>query len=232
MKCDHLLGRKFDGEVYILASDVMESIAELKANLDKAIAERDGNQECIDALKGHIARIKEDNYKLKSSLEQEQSLRSHWNEDDYAMVNEIERLLNENAELKAENTKLKNKIKIYEDLGSCKKSCLALRHNQRRVESEIYKVTLKDKEMEELKQKLENVQASMYCDVVDANMDNRKLRRALWIARAKRAIEKIAWFKLWNASISTMNPEDGARQEYEKWKKNLGKFLKKAEEYK
>ena len=83
-----------------------------------------------------------------------------------------------------------------------------------------------------LNQKLENVQASMYADVVDANMENRRLRRALWIARAKRAIEKIAWFKLWNASISTMNPEDGARQEFDKWKKALGKFLKKAEEYK
>ena len=59
-----------------------------------------------------------------------------------------------------------------------------------------------------------------------------KTQRALWLARAKRAIEKIAWFKLWNASISTMNPEDGARQEYDKWKKNLGKFLAKAEEYK
>lgn len=59
----------------------------------------------------------------------------------------------------------------------------------------------------------------------------RRLTRALWIARARRAIEKIAWFKLWNASISTMNPEDGARQEYDKWKKNLGKFLKKAEVY-
>lgn len=83
----------------------------------------------------------------------------------------------------------------------------------------------------ELKAKIESVQASMYCDVVDANMENRRLRRALWIARAKRALEKIAWFKLWNASISTMNPEDGARQEYDKWKRNLGKFLKKAEEY-
>lgn len=84
----------------------------------------------------------------------------------------------------------------------------------------------------ELKQKLENVQASMYADVVDAGMRERSLRRALWIARAKRALEKIAWFKLWNSSISTMNPEDGARKEYDKWMKNLGKFLKKAEEYK
>lgn len=57
-------------------------------------------------------------------------------------------------------------------------------------------------------------------------------KRALWLARAKRAIEKIAWFKLWNASISTMNPEDGARQEFDKWKKALGKFLAKTEECK
>lgn len=66
-------------------------------------------------------------------------------------------------------------------------------------------------------------------DEVDAAI--KELKRALWLARAERALEKIAWFKLWNASISTMNPEDGARQEYDKWKKSLGKFLKKAEEY-
>lgn len=73
-----------------------------------------------------------------------------------------------------------------------------------------------------------------YCEEVIAceSAKNRKLKRTLWIARAKRAIEKIAWFKLWNASISTMNPEDGARQEYDKWEKALGKCLKKAEEYK
>ena len=84
----------------------------------------------------------------------------------------------------------------------------------------------------ELKQKLEDAKATAYTESVDAGMENRMLKRALWIARAKRAIEKIAWFKLWNTSISTMNPEDGARQEYDKWQKNLGKFLAKAEEYK
>lgn len=42
---------------------------------------------------------------------------------------------------------LNRKIKLYEDLGSCKKGCLALRHNQRRVESEIYRVKLKEKEI-------------------------------------------------------------------------------------
>ena len=70
-----------------------------------------------------------------------------------------------------------------------------------------------------------------FCEEVIAceSAKNRRLKRALWLARAKRAIEKISWFKLWNASISTMNPEDGARQEFDKWKKALGKFLKKAE---
>lgn len=81
----------------------------------------------------------------------------------------------------------------------------------------------------ELQVDIEGAKATAYADSIDAG---RRLQHALWIARANRAIEKIAWFKLWNASISTMNPEYGARQEYDKWKKNLGKFLSKAEEYK
>ena len=43
----------------------------------------------------------------------------------------------------------------------------------------------KDKEIAELKQKLENVQASMYADVVDANMEVRRLKRALYIVLAR-----------------------------------------------
>lgn len=69
-------------------------------------------------------------------------------------------------------------------------------------------------------------------DAYKLAVETKEAKHALWLARVKRAIDKIAWFKLWNASISTMNPKDGARQEYEKWKKALGKFLKKAEEYK
>jgi hypothetical protein len=89
-----------------------------------------------------------------------------------------------------------------------------------------------DKVIAELKAKLKDAKATAYTESVDAGMRERRLRRALWLARANRAIEKIAWFKLWNSSISTMNPEDGARQEFDKWKKNLGKFLSKAEVYK
>ena len=86
MKCDHLLGRMFDGEVYILASDVMEAVAEmkdklrdhcihcpvkmqeddvvayLKAKLEKTIAERDGNQVCIDALKAKLENVQASMY--------------------------------------------------------------------------------------------------------------------------------------------------------------------------
>lgn len=110
--------------------------------------------------------------------------------------------------------------------GQCSPSCVVYGANE--VDAAIAELKA---ENERLKAKLESVQASAYADSVDAGMRERRLRRALWLARANRAIEKIAWFKLWNASISTMNPEDGARQEYDKWKKNLGKFLKKAEEY-
>ena len=88
-----------------------------------------------------------------------------------------------------------------------------------------------DAEIAALKAEIESLKASHYAEMVDAGMRERRLNRALWLARAKRAIEKIAWFKLWNGSISTMNPEDGARQEFDKWKKNLGKFLKNVEEY-
>ena len=40
----------------------------------------------------------------------------------------------------------------------------------------------KDKEIEELKQKLEDVQATAYADSVDAGMRERRLRRALYKA--------------------------------------------------
>lgn len=108
---------------------------------------------------------------------------------------------------------------------------LKTKHHRERHEY-IEMAAMLRRENAELKAKLEDAQASAYAESVDAGMRERRLRRTLWIARAERALEKIAWFKLWNASISTMNPEDGTRQEFDKWKKNLGKFLKKAEEYK
>lgn len=52
----------------------------------------------------------------------------------------------------------------------------------------------KDKEIEELKKKLEDVQASMYADVVDANMEVSRLRRALWLARASEASKEVNYW--------------------------------------
>ena len=45
-----------------LKKDVDESIAELKQKLDKAIAERDGNQVCIDALKEKLENVQASMY--------------------------------------------------------------------------------------------------------------------------------------------------------------------------
>jgi len=102
------------------------------------------------------------------------------------------------------------------------------------LKSEADKVfAQKDKEIAELKEALQESENARYeagADAADYYQENSRLKRALWLARANRALDKIAWFKLWNSSISTMNPEDGARQEFDKWKKNLGKFLKKAKQ--
>lgn len=58
----------------------------------------------------------------------------------------------------------------------------------------------------ELKQKLEDVQASMYADVVDANMEIRKLKRALWLARAERSkSEKDYWGHIYNEDCGEFN---------------------------
>lgn len=54
MKCNELkvYSQCYDGTdgLFYLKSEVDEAIAEIKAKFDKAIAERDGNQVCIDAI--------------------------------------------------------------------------------------------------------------------------------------------------------------------------------------
>lgn len=94
----------------------------------------------------------------------------------------------------------------------------------------------------ELKAKLESVQASMYSDVVDANMENRSLKRALWLARAERAKEKqqLFHFSLGYEKLCIdgfYDPYSGRRELSPKqWIKVFNKvevkLLKKAEEYK
>ena len=101
------------------------------------------------------------------------------------------------------------------------------------------------KENAELKQKLEDVQASMYADVVDANMENRRLKRALWLARAEMAK---AWFCYWCArfgvesgftkcdingySVNTTRTLRTIGDWINLWKNVEQKCMAKAEEYK
>lgn len=51
-----------------------------------------------------------------------------------------------------------------------------------------------DAAIAELKAKLEDVQATAYTESVDAGMENRRLKRALWLARAELAhVTTLLW---------------------------------------
>lgn len=60
---------------------------------------------------------------------------------------------------------------------------------------EVYLKDEVDAAIAELKQKLEDAKATAYADSVDAGMRDRRLRRALWLARAYRAeARKNYWY--------------------------------------
>ena len=73
----------------------------------------------------------------------------------------------------------------------------------------------------ELKQKLEDAKATAYAESVDAGMRERRLKRALWLARAEMA-RTSAWV-FWSRKDD---------YNYNKWKKVERKCRAKAEEYK
>ena len=54
------------------------------------------------------------------------------------------------------------------------------------MERPVYLKEDVDAAIAELKQKLEDAKASAYADSVDAGMKNRRLKRALWLARSYR----------------------------------------------
>ena len=97
----------------------------------------------------------------------------------------------------------------------------------------------------ELKQKLEDAKATAYAESVDAGMENRMLKRALWLARAKRATEKADSFidiKVTYNGVCNIDhsiyPQNNARRMLtcdewlDVWTNVWEKCLKKAEEYK
>ena len=102
------------------------------------------------------------------------------------------------------------------------------------------------RENERLKAKLESVQATAYTESVDAGMRERKLKRALWLARAERAASWQIHFSLChNHSIEREFSINGASMPCEGmatmrtakdwamiWKKVERLCLKKSEEYK
>ena len=102
-----------------------------------------------------------------------------------------------------------------------------------------------DEAIAELKAKLESVQASMYCDVVDANMENRRLKRALWIARENSADGQFIYWcarfavesgftkaDIRGYSVNTNRRLRMIREWIEKWKNVRSKCKYKAEKYK
>ena len=61
------------------------------------------------------------------------------------------------------------------------------------------------KENAELKKKLEDVQASHYAEMVDAGMENRRLKLALWLARAERARAMSVYWYVKKTEITNWN---------------------------
>ena len=92
---------------------------------------------------------------------------------------------------------------------------------------EVYEAVEVDAAIAELKQKLENVQASMYCDVVDANMENFKLERELRHHKYKRCMAMAFWC---SAELGMLvSTWEFKIKHYKKWQ---NRWLKIAEQFK
>ncbi len=97
-----------------------------------------------------------------------------------------------------------------------------------------------DAAIAELKQELENAKASAYAESVDAGMENRRLKRALWLARAARARSMKTYEELDNYTRNHLNRNSRwdyiSSQRYDcwfyAWDECEQKCRKKAEEYK
>ena len=99
-----------------------------------------------------------------------------------------------------------------------------------------------DAAIAELKAKLEDVQATAYAESVDAGMENRKLKRALWLSRAKAyryIAELLTCFNpdyVRNRKMFTPNNLQQKQMNSLEWARLMlkveSKCLKKAEDYK
>ena len=102
------------------------------------------------------------------------------------------------------------------------------------ADAEVYLKKDVDAAIEELKTALNESEEARYeagADAADYYQENRRLRRSLWIARAEWARSSALSYHL----IESHPDKDVAatyKRKANKWEKALGKFLKKAEEYK
>lgn len=71
--------------------------------------------------------------------------------------------------------------------------------------NEVYLKSEVDTAIAELNAKLEDAKATAYAESVDVGMENRKLKRSLWLARAERASEKVDLFFYARASTELLN---------------------------
>jgi hypothetical protein len=155
-----------------------------------------------------------------------------------AVSEAFDRLEAENAELKAENERLNyaldkersETIKYMDGLSNAKNEIERLTIDKRNAElrENVADATVEKLKAEtaELKQKLEDAKATAYAESVDAGMENRKLKRALWMHRAITA----KFNKEACKAMREYNPFIGI-DEY-KWQEVERKCLAKAEEYK
>ena len=96
----------------------------------------------------------------------------------------------------------------------------------RKIDGEIY-VSLDqvNKAIEEKNAEIENIKATHYAEMVDAGMRERKLKRALWLARALRARDIQRW---WIAVTCSKTTERACSV----WNNVERKCRAKAEQYK
>lgn len=116
------------------------------------------------------------------------------------------------------------------------------------ADAEVYLKKEADEAIAELKAKLEDVQATAYTESVDEGMENRKLKRALWMAMANRAkAEWGHWATIWFCNTSVVlniNKSSVSQDPYRStikrnaaiwrnmWREIECRCLKKSEEYK
>lgn len=103
---------------------------------------------------------------------------------------------------------------------------LKTEHHKERHEY-ISMVHSREKKIKELEAKLEDAKATAYAESVDAGMRERRLQRALWLARAERAVAKQAYYDVLSRGVSSERGEM-----YDVWENVESKCRAKAEQYK